>query len=245
MGAISFSIDEQFLAEITRLTPARVFVETGTFKGESLEIAQRYFPEYWSVELSAHYFEAAKTAFSGRHKVHLFNEPSPALLQREQTRFADCPVVFWLDAHWCVAESTAGGDSQSPLLEELQAIRTLHSQSVLLIDDARLYLCAPPAPHQLAHWPDFHSILEKLFRLSSIHRLMILNDVIVFYPGALHEAFSRYAHVHGVDWLALANEARTYGKKRLRRKKLQRQVLDIPKALFSPFKSIGPRVKSD
>src|SRR6267142_452302 len=88
MGAINFSIDEPLLAEITQLTSAHLFVETGTFQGDSLAIARRYFNECWSVELSAHYFESAKERFAGSDKIHLFNEPSPAFLHKHQELFA-------------------------------------------------------------------------------------------------------------------------------------------------------------
>src|SRR5690606_22307867 len=92
-------------------------------------------------------------------------------------------VLYFLDAHWCVAEDTAGELSQCPLLDETRAIGQLNAQSVLLIDDARLFLAPPPEPHVLADWPDLSKLLAALKRLAPSHHLMVLNDTFVLYPA--------------------------------------------------------------
>ncbi|MDB6110759.1 MAG: hypothetical protein JWR69_2509 [Pedosphaera sp.] len=219
MGAISFSLDEKLLGLLSRELPLRTFFETGTFKGESLRLARQFFPECHSVELSPEYHAAAVKNFAGQNGIHLHQGESPAHLRRHQAQLAAAPTLFWLDAHWCVADHTAGANSQSPLLGELQAIGSLHPQSAILIDDARLYLCPPPAPHRALDWPDFHAIAQALLALSSAHRLMILNDVILFFPASAQPAIARFAHEHGADWLHLATLARKYQakKERLRR----------------------------
>ena len=73
--------------------------------------------------------------------------------------FAAQPALFWLDAHWCGSADTAGEGAVSPLSGELASIGSLHPQSVILIDDARAYLCAPPPPGHA----------RELARLSSRH----------------------------------------------------------------------------
>ncbi|HWF19529.1 MAG TPA: hypothetical protein VG754_09680 [Verrucomicrobiae bacterium] len=212
---------------LARELPLRVFVETGTFKGESLRAALPFFKECHSVELSPEYHAAALKNFKGCPGVHLHLGESPAWLRKERTRFAATPTLFWLDAHWCVAEDAAGENSQSPLLGELEAIGSLHPQGVVLIDDARLYLCPPPAPHRASDWPDLHSIVQSLLSLSSNHRLMVLNDVLVFYPAGLHSTMGQFAHEHGVDWLQLTNMARKHAAKKERIRRI--------KNIFNPF----------
>lgn len=201
MGAISFSIDENLLAFLTRASPLKLFAETGTFKGDSLLIARRFFERCESVEASPELYEQARLRFQETSGVHLHRSDSPSFLRLHQKEFAETPTLFWLDAHWCNADNTSGATSQSPLLEELEAIGALHRDSVVLIDDARLYLCAPPEPHRFENWPDFHSVLSALLRLSPGHRLMILNDVLLFYPAALQGAMAEFAHRNGADWL--------------------------------------------
>lgn len=226
MGAINFSIDSSLIELLVRELPLQVFVETGTFKGDSLRTALRFFKECHSVELSPEYYAAAVKSFEGCDKAHLHMGESPAWLRKEKERFAASPTLFWLDAHWCAAEQTAGENAQSPLLAELDAIGSLHPQSVVLIDDARLYLAPPPAPHRASDWPDFHSIVQSLLRLSSNHRLMVLNDVLVFYPAGLQSKLAHFAYEDGVDWLHLANVA---GEQRQKKK-----ILRLP-FLLNPF----------
>lgn len=216
MGAIHFSIDRKLLELFSRELPIQTFVETGTFKGETLELARSFFPECYSVEMSPEYHAAAREKFAQTGGVHLHCGDSPGFLKSQRDLFATRPTLFWLDAHWCVGEHTAGADSQSPLVDELRAIGTLHPQSAILIDDARLYLCAPPQPHRYADWPGLHEVVQALFALSPAHRLSVCNDVILFCPAAVEGAVNRHAHEHGVDWLTIARRAHKHGQARRR-----------------------------
>ena len=45
-------------------------------------------------------------------------------------------------------------------------------------------------------------MLEQLLKLSPDHELMVVNDVIVFFPGAALAAVSNHAKSYGTDWLA-------------------------------------------
>lgn len=214
MGAVSFYLEEGLLEMLARSLPLTAFVETGTFKGDTLEIAARYFTELHSVEMSEELHRAATKRFRGRPGMHLALGDSPDFLRQHREDFASRAVLYWLDAHWCCADDTAGSDSQSPLLEELQAIGSLHSSSVLLIDDARLYLSPPPEPHRLADWPDFHELVQALLKLSQDHRLMVYNDVVIFYPAGIRSELTAYAHKHGEDMLWVMQDAQRYRRKK-------------------------------
>lgn len=210
MGAIHFSLDERLLTFVREQLPLAQFVETGTFQGDTLDMARRHFPRCESVELSQHYFEQARQRFAGPDGVELFCGPSPEFLRQHRQQHQVTPTLFWLDAHWCVADETGGEDSQSPILDELAAIELLHPDSVLLIDDARLYLCAPPKPHRLGDWPDWHDLSRALARLSDTHRVTVYNDVIACYPARIRPALDRHMQEHGADWLKLARDARRH-----------------------------------
>jgi glycosyltransferase involved in cell wall biosynthesis len=99
------------------------------------------------------------------------------------------------------------GTELCPLLGELAAIGSLHPRSVILIDDARLFLSPPVAPQPLAGWPRLHEIVTALLRLSPDHRLLVVNDVLVFVPAAAEEAVYAFAHRQGVNWLHVYHEA--------------------------------------
>lgn len=216
MGAVHFSLDETLLLFLKEQLPLALFVETGTFQGDTLALARRHVARCESVELSPQLFAQARRRFAGDAGAELACGPSPEFLRERRARHQAAPALFWLDAHWCVADQAGGADSQSPLLEEMAAIERLHPDSALLIDDARLYLCPPPKPHRLGDWPDWHDITRALTALSPAHRAVVFNDVIVFYPARIRPAIERHMQQHGVDWLKLARDAARHRERKAR-----------------------------
>jgi hypothetical protein len=210
MGAVHFSIDAGLVAVFKTLLPLQVFVETGTYEGESIRRVRPLFDEIHSVESSPQYYSQGVSQFRDDPKINLYLGHSPEVLRQLVTSLLKKSVLYWLDAHWCVADHSAGGSSQCPLLDELGAISTLNEQSVALIDDARLFLCPPPRPYEVSQWPSFNSILECLRSLSSMHELMVLNDVLIYFPASLRETLTQYAYEHSVNWLTALDKSRDY-----------------------------------
>lgn len=208
MGAIHFSLDERVMELIANNTEIHTFVETGTFRGDTIAAATNHFESCYSVELSESLYEMAVERFQSNPDIHLHHGSSPQFLKNILEELVGKPVLFWLDAHWCHADLTAGADSQSPLLEELHALQPLHPESIVLIDDARLYLATPPSPHRVSDWPGAHEIITSLLELSTAHRLAVFDDVIAFYPESLCREFAVHMYDNGADWLIIANEAR-------------------------------------
>lgn len=214
MGAIDFSINEALLGRLAELLNTEIFFETGTFKGQSLQAARRLIPRCISVEMADSLFQQAKQMFADDDSISLFQGDSPDIIAQHCDELQAHRVVFWLDAHWCTNDQSAGSESQSPLLGELRAIKQLHPSSVVMIDDARLYAATPPPPHRYTDWPTFDEVLKALMALSDNHRLMILNDVIFFYPRAIEADVAAYASVQGVNWRHIARDARKYARVR-------------------------------
>jgi hypothetical protein len=209
MGAVFFSIDRKLIETIQNVLHARTFVETGTFEGDSVARIEDLFETVLTVECSREYYDASSRRFQGRENIHVALGDSPGFLKDVREQAGDS-AIFWLDAHWCLAESTSGEQSQCPLLAELEAIGNVGAGSVILIDDARLFMAAPPKPHEITHWPTLSQVMQRLTKLSADHSLMIVNDVIVFYPPALEGSLRAYAHQHSVDWLHILHQSREY-----------------------------------
>lgn len=208
MGAVTFSIDPRLIAVLNNHLAFDVFVETGTFRGETIDTIKSYFKRIYSVELSPHYYEKAMHKFGDDPKITLLNADSASALKTILPDIQDRPAIFWLDAHWCVADATAGELSQCPLLDELHAIKQLNNQSMIIIDDARLFLATPQAPHEISNWPTLHAITQALFNLSSNHQLCVVNDCILFFPQSIEEQIKQFSSQHGVDWLDILNRCR-------------------------------------
>jgi len=202
MGAIDFSIDVELVKRLRQTVPFDVFVETGTFEGEAVARMLPFFGEIHSIELSDKFYAEAGARFRDEPAVHLHLGDSARKLRSLRARLERSSVLYWLDAHWCVAESTAGESSQCPLLDEVAAIGKLNDRSVLLIDDARLFLSPPPPPHQSSDWPRFQQVLHGLLDLSRAHEIMVINDVIAFFPSALATSMVDPGRAQSVDILA-------------------------------------------
>ena len=169
---------------------------------------QGSFDRVVSIELSQELWAEAANRFADQPHVQILQGDSAEQLRTLSPEFQSKNVLYWLDAHWCVADGTAGELSQCPLLQELQAINRLNNGSVVLIDDARLFLAPPLAPHEISQWPAFNEIVKALQGLSANHELMIVNDVIAFFPAAAKGAMQGYAQAQGMDWLLAANTLR-------------------------------------
>ena len=200
MGAVHFSIDGRLLARLTEVQPLKVFVETGTYEGHSVDTALAYFDELHTIELADELFDRAAARFEDSPAVHVHHGSSADVLSRLSAGLRRRAVLYWLDAHFC-AHGSASGEMQCPLLAELEAIGSLDPRSVVLIDDARLFLTPPPAPLIAEQWPSFTEVLARLSTLNPSHDLMVIDDVIVFFPPQLGETLRRFAHEHAIDWL--------------------------------------------
>jgi hypothetical protein len=205
LGAVTFSIDTDLVSRLKKSLPLNLFVETGTFHGDTTFSLIPYFDRLITIEFSEPLCIEAKARFNRNANVEVLHGSSPEVLEKLRPIFDESPALFWLDAHWCVANDTAGELSQCPLLFELRAIGALHAESVILIDDARLFLAPPIAPHEVSHWPRLHQIIDDLIALSPVHEIMIVNDVIAFYPKRIIQTMNKYAQDCGVDWLLAAN----------------------------------------
>jgi len=121
--------------------PVNVFIETGTFHGESLAYALTLpFSRWHSVELAPHLHRSAEQRF-GRPQVTLHCGDSAEVLPKLLT-YLDEPALFWLDAHYCFFD-TARGAEDCPLMDEVRAIadheRQRGTEHIVIIDDYHIF----------------------------------------------------------------------------------------------------------
>jgi hypothetical protein len=210
MGAVTFSLDPALFDCLRAALGLDVFVETGTFEGATAALAASRVAEVHTVELSEEFYRRARERLSDLKSVHVYHGDSATVLKQLRPRLAGRAVLYWLDAHWCDAGSTAGAESQCPLLDELAAIGELNADSAVLVDDARLFLCPPAGSHRSEQWPSLDQILRRLLSLGSGQQLMIFNDVICLFPARAARALRELALTHAFDWLGAADKARAY-----------------------------------
>jgi len=124
---------------------AKVFIETGTFRGETMDFLAPDFNRLVSIELSPDFFEAARKKFAGQPKVELLCGDSADLLPGVISSVDD-KALIWLDAHYS-GKATALGPEETPISRELDIVFSLSkARHVILIDDAREFGSNPNYP---------------------------------------------------------------------------------------------------
>ena len=129
MGAVSFSLDTKLADCIQRALGCDIFVETGTFEGDTAIVAAEIFPQVISIELSQSLVQKARQRTARLNNVEIIEGDSPGALDALSPRLREKGVFYWLDAHWCNADATSGKKSQCPLIRELASIGTIGKDS--------------------------------------------------------------------------------------------------------------------
>ena len=190
MGLVRMGVPEALVLFIRKNFNVGIFVETGTFKGETTRWAADHFERVITIELSKELFNRAVQKFQHQHNVDLkFGDSSQELpkIISEIGRSA----VFWLDAHHCCSMNTAGKGVMAPILCEIDAITASSHDHFILIDDARLFLAPPPDPHLLNEYPEINVLLKALNERKN-HYVVIYDDVIICVPDSAREKISAF-----------------------------------------------------
>lgn len=161
-----------------------IWVETGTYLGDTTEVLSKSAPMVYSIEPSQALVEKARARFAHHENIHILHGLSetelPKLLSQDQLRNAT--VNFWLDGHYS-AGVTHQGPQETPIIEELQAIEKNLSQLkqvAIFIDDIRCFAPNSPYPtldylvnwansHQLAWHIEYDIFVAKSPSLSNFH----------------------------------------------------------------------------
>jgi len=115
-----------------------VFVETGTYTGETTSYMVPHAKEIHTIELSEKLYKKAAERFKDEPKVHCYQGNSSDVLKNIVPKLDKKPL-FYLDGHYS-GSGTAKGDKNTPVTDELQVIANSKFKSpVILIDDARLF----------------------------------------------------------------------------------------------------------
>lgn len=180
MGVVSSGVPKPIALKLAAAAGATVFVETGTYRGDTTRWAAQHFAHVYTIEKSELLF--------GQFSVELRHIPavtpllgdSRTVLPIVMEKLVGMPALIWLDGHWSGGE-TSGFQEECPILEELQCLASRRSD-VILIDDARFFLCSPPRPHLPAQWPTIVEVLAALNTTGGSRLVQILDDVIFAVP---------------------------------------------------------------
>lgn len=158
--------------------PNRFFVETGSYEGEGISQAVNAgFAEIHSIELSELFYAKCQERFKNQSNVHLWLGDSGVILQNIISTISE-PITFWLDGHWS-GEPTARGKTNTPILEELNAIQRHPIKThIILIDDVRCF------GQEEFDYIKLSGIIRKIFEINRNYKITYArghkhNDILV------------------------------------------------------------------
>jgi hypothetical protein len=167
------------------------FLETGTFDGRTTAWAAEHFDEVVTIEASEVLHRAALERHTELHNVRWVHGDTRTVLRGEVERLSG-PAVVWLDSHWS-GGVTYGEDAECPLLPEIETVLASPYEHHLFVDDARLFMAPPSAPHTPEHWPTLTQVVTALTRGRPPLEVLVLEDTFVAVPASAKELVWNYA----------------------------------------------------
>lgn len=118
----------------------KIFIETGTFHGDTVWLALEHkpFQQIVSIEINDELYNRAVKLFNHKPEVLILHGDSIDCLKEVISELRE-PATFWLDAH--ASGLLSGGRSGgSPVLDELKLIKSSGIKDhTIFIDDRRLF----------------------------------------------------------------------------------------------------------
>jgi hypothetical protein len=164
-----------FLCLLAEAFHADTFIESGTYQGDTPLVAAPFFKIIHTIELSPLLHKAAQERLKNLSHIHVHQGNSPTVLRAILPSLVGRKIVFWLDGHYS-AGTTARGDSNCPILEELAAIKENNIRdAIIVIDDVRLFAVEE-------EWPSLKDVVTYIVEINPSYRGIIIGDILVAYP---------------------------------------------------------------
>jgi hypothetical protein len=168
----------------------KTFIETGTYTGGTASWAANVFELVVTIEASQEMYNRATATHANVKNIRFVFGDSRTIIGQLAPELP-APVMFWLDAHWS-GGATWGDQDECPLLSEIESINRSAHTHYILIDDARLFLAPPPAPHNADHWPTIDRVTAALNAGPHRYYIVVFEDVIIAVPGSARDTVIEY-----------------------------------------------------
>lgn len=128
----------------------KTFVETGTYKGDTVSRLSPYFDTLHTFEIHEGLYNSSKNRLlsEGKKNVQCYLGDSVQLLKTTMKFIDDESCIFFIDAHISGSDSSFCNKYQVPLIEELEVIcsQLKSKYNIFILDDARFWYSslAPP-----------------------------------------------------------------------------------------------------
>ena len=163
-----------------------MFVETGTFIGDTVDYFKNKFDFIYSIELSEELAKKASARFENNNNIRIIQGNSSDVLPAVVLNLKS-ESLFWLDGHYSSEFyldneliKTAKGKSDTPIEKELDILLSSSTKHIILIDDARLF-------NGKGDYPSIKAIKNKVKASGLAYNLFISKDIIHLIPNKIEK----------------------------------------------------------
>jgi len=136
MPSINFNYIERTINHFNCKNDFINFVETGTWRGDTIFEVEPYFENLYTIEIKEDLYNNVKKLYNG-NKINFILGDSSFELENVCKILKD-NTIFFLDGHFS-ADDTGRGIKDCPLYEELESInKYFKNTGIIIIDDMRL-----------------------------------------------------------------------------------------------------------
>lgn len=186
-------LSSTYLKQLQLEFDASVFVETGTYLGDTAFSLSSVFNKVISIELSEELYAKACERFRNVANITLLKGDSPEQLRRALQLSGTERTIVWLDAHYS-GEGTAKAQSNTPVVNEIDVLsRHGNGLEIILIDDIRLFTEVKPGflTHESINgYPDLKAIIELLRATPHQYECFVIGDILVALPKSVQGSYS-------------------------------------------------------
>ena len=176
------SVKRRTLAAYGSAFQIGTLIETGTFRGDTIQALRGQFQQLYSIELGRELAARAQFRFRKHSKIKIIEGDSGAVLPTLLSNIRT-PCLFWLDGHYS-GGVTAQGNIDTPIGQELKIILSHPIRDhVILIDDARLF-------NGTQDYPTIDELKQLFAEMRPDFQFSVANDVIrACPPGDVKDPF--------------------------------------------------------
>ena len=174
-------LSPQFVGEISARFGLVTFIETGTYKGDTVFSLKNIFEKLVSIELSADLHKSARQRFRNEQKISIVRGDSAEALAQALAK-NNRRALIWLDAHYS-GHGTVRGENNTPIIRELSALENYSAgNDVILIDDFRLFWKVNDgfAKHDsISGYPTATAIVERIQKIGDGYDCFVMLDALL------------------------------------------------------------------
>ena len=148
------------------------FVETGTYRGDTIARIAPLVTKSFSIELDAKLATMARARFVDDPSISILQGDSAEMIS-EVLSEVDLPTLFWLDGHY--SGGVTAGASSCPVEAELRAILAEPVDHVVLVDDARCF-------DGTNGYPTVEEVKALVSELQPTREMQVADDIMRIYP---------------------------------------------------------------